>query len=317
MRQSRPSLVFKQEPALQHIHREMFLGNIEKSLRMMYQKARRSHNAIHELMLVAPALYPESLPDKETFEWHRHSAYLTYHWETFHLAHTSFQQALCGSYNAAFTLLRTSLELLVRGAFFDCLAYKRFRDNSGVMDRDPHSIQVKKGLLEIIRLHPALEDNLEKVSISIYDLLEQVIDDPKFRLRVKTMMEQLSEWGLFQGIKETKETVMSLYSELSKDVHVLPDRTDIGKVVIHSPRDLFKTPRLMRKILSEYLDSLKDTTDIGIALTINVLQENIERYDEARDYLEQLLRSRDFRSLLLKHAPTAIQLTLGKHNPRY
>jgi hypothetical protein len=294
----------------------MSLENIEKSLRMMYEKARRSHNAIHQLMLAAPNLYPEPLPGEKTFEWHRHSAFLTCHWEIFHLAHTSYQQALCGNYNAAFTLLRTSLELVIRGAFFDCLAYKRFRDSSGVIDREPHSIQVKRKLLEIIRLRPAVEYNLEKVSISIYDNLEQVIDDPKFRVPVKTMIGQLSEWGLFQGIKNTKETVTSFYSELSKDVHVLPDRTDIGKVVIHSPRDLFKTPRPMRRILSEYLDSLKDTMDIGIVLTINVLQDNIEQHDEARDYLEQLLRNRDFRSLLLKHSPTAIQLTLGKHSPR-
>lgn len=312
MRRSQLNFALVQEPAIPHILREMSLGNIEKSLRMMYQKARRSHNAIHQLMLVGPNLFPRQSPHVKTFEWHRNSAFITYHWETFHLAHASFQQALCGCYNAAFILLRASLELLVRGAFFDCLAHKRFRDNSCVLDREQRSTLVKESLLNVIRLDPAIENDLERASIAIYDKLEHVMDDPKFRIPVKTMIEQLSKWNIFQGISNTSNGVWSLYSMLSKDVHVIPDRTDIGKVLIYAPRDLFKTPRLMRRTLSQYLDALTETMDIGIALTINLLRDNVERYEEARQYLRRLTRDPEFRRLLLRQAPRVVRLAL--HN---
>ena len=48
-------------------------------------------------------------------------------------AHRAFWEALAGYYNVANIILRSVLELVIYGAFWECLAHKRFRENAEVI----------------------------------------------------------------------------------------------------------------------------------------------------------------------------------------
>jgi len=302
------------DSAVSHTLAEISLESIKKSLSMMYRKAAKSHNAIHQFILVAPKLFPSPPLPRKGKEWHKNSAFLTYHWEAFHSAHRSFHEAVLGGYNAAFILLRATLELLIRGAFFECLAHKKFRDTSKWLDKEFHAAKLKRFIEDVIKLRPSIEQDLETISVAIYDKLEPVIDEPEFRVPVKTMVMQLEKWGILRGVKNPSQTIWDLYQILSKDVHVLPDRTDIGKALLYAPKDLFKTPKLLRKQLAEYLHALKEVMDIGIIVELNILRDNLVKYEQAKDYVGRLLRDREFRYLELKHTPKLIQMVTATHD---
>lgn len=107
--------------ALNHTLKELEILNTIKSLEKgKYEKLQEAHDSIHEFIYLAPVCCSKQA------NWHSKSAFLTYHWEAFHLAHRSFLEALTGYYNAAYILLRGTLELLLKGAFWECLVIKSF-----------------------------------------------------------------------------------------------------------------------------------------------------------------------------------------------
>jgi hypothetical protein len=118
------------EEAFNHILKEIGILNIIKSLRKgKFKKLQEAHDSIHEFIYLAPICCPKQA------NWHSKSAFLTYHWEAFHLAHRAFLEALSGYYNTAYILLRGTLELLLKGAFWECLAHKKFRDKADVIKK--------------------------------------------------------------------------------------------------------------------------------------------------------------------------------------
>ena len=136
---------------------------------MSFESLQKAHDAIHEFMLLAPLSVPSKI---DTTGWHRKSAFLTYQWEAFHHAHRSLIEALCGYYNVAFILLRATFELLIRGAFWECLSHKTFRDNSQVLDNDKQGKAIKGWLNSIFEAAPNIEEEFEQISASIYDKIE-------------------------------------------------------------------------------------------------------------------------------------------------
>lgn len=205
--------------AYSHIITELHIDNLKDSLRLRFEEIRKVHDAIHEFILIAPAMFP-----CEGVSWHSKSAFLLYHWETFDSAHRSLIEALCGYYNVAFTLLRSVLELLLKGAFFERLAHRKFRENSSQLDKDKGGRNLKTFLNEITKQAPSVADELERISASIYDKIALIVDNPKFRPRIKTIIKQLKDWEILDPIPNADLYVWNLYQILSKDVHVIPDR---------------------------------------------------------------------------------------------
>lgn len=159
--------------AYSHIIKELQLGNLEGSLKVKYDEVWRSHDAIHEFMLLAPKMFP--FPKGPS--WHTRSSFLLYHSETFNTAHRSLIEALCSYYNVSFILLRSVLELLLKGAFFECLAHKDFRKDAPVLSRDKRGKNLLEWLNEIVKRAPAIEDEFEKMSGGIYDKIAPIVDD--------------------------------------------------------------------------------------------------------------------------------------------
>lgn len=270
--------------AYSHIIREIRLENLKDSLGVRYDKIQKTHDAIHEFMLLAPTMFP--FPRGAS--WHTKSAFLLYHSETFDSAHRSFIEALCGYYNVAFVILRSSLELLLKGAFFECLAHKDFREKSPILDKDKSGRNLKVFLNEIIKRAPSIDDEFKITSGGIYDKIASIVDNPNFRPRMKTIIKQLKDWEILNPIPNADQQIWKIYQAFSKDVHVIPDRTDIGKVLLLKPKDLFKRKKVYPHLLEEYLEHLHEVIDFGIVIELNILKDNLEHKEVNTNLRERL-----------------------------
>jgi hypothetical protein len=275
------------ESAYRHTIEELGLDNIEPSFRAEFENLQKAHDAIHEYMLIAPTLFP-SQADAET-DWHRKSAFFTNHWEAFNHAHRSLIEALCAYYSVAFILLRATLELMIRGAFWECLSHKRLRENSHVLDDCKPGRKIKKWLDAVFERAPDAEEEFERVSATIYDKISPIIEDPEFRLPFKTFIRQLDQWDIFNPIPKAEEWIYEgIYGRLSADVHVIPDRTDIGQRLIAESSEIFHQ-ELLPDVLREYANSLHEIMDLAIVIELNIMADYIKKYDEVKANFEERL----------------------------
>ena len=298
--------------AIEHLNSELGLDNTRVSFEFNFEKSRKVHDSMHEFISITPLIFPESASKKDAF-FHRKSAYLLYHWEIFDLAHRSFIEAHCGYYNAAFILLRSTLELIIRGAFFECLAHKEFRDKSNVMDKDKRGANLKNFLRDQIKHSPKTENDLETISACIYDEISRIILNREFDPPFAVMVRQLSMWGILDGIDKPLETVIGTYGKLSPDVHVLPDQTDVGRVLLYGNGKLFEKRKVIPKVLDDFLDISHKIIDVGIVVTLNLMKRSILQYDEVKQQLVKRIKSPEFLSLNLKYTMGRIkQLTQAR-----
>ena len=299
------------EQAIEHLTSELGLDNTKTSLELLFEKSRKAHDSIHEFILIAPLMLPSTPPGKDA-SFHRKSAYILYHWEAFDLAHRSFIEAHCAYYNAAFILLRSTLELIIRGAFFECLAHREFREKSDIIDEDQRGTNLKKFILDIIKFAPETGRDFERISASICDKISKIIMNRNFDPSFAVMVKQLSAWGIFDGIDKPSRAVNALYGKLSPDVHALPDQTDVGRVLLYGSGKLFGPREVMPKVLEEFLDILHKVTDIGVLITLNIWKSNILEYDEVREQFGKRVNDPEFITLDLKYATKRIKQLLNE-----
>jgi hypothetical protein len=255
--------------ALSHTLKEIEIPNIVASVEINFWEIQKAHDSIHEFIYLAPLCLPK---DKS---WHEKSAFLTYHFQTFYQAHRSYLETLSGHYNAGYTLLRNVLELLLKGAFWECLAHKNFRDDSGVLEKEDKSKKLKLLLNERINDESGIEKQLEEVSVTIHDMIVDVIENPAYRPYMRTIVKQLEAWDIFNPISNPWRVVNNFYGELSADVHVIPDKTDIGRRLL-SQKDLFET-EVIPDELRKFMKVLHGVVDIGMVIELNVLSDWINQ----------------------------------------
>jgi hypothetical protein len=274
--------------AYRHTLGELGLENIKPSFRLEFESLQKAHDAINEFMLLAPLLFPS----QANAEFHRKSAFLLpYQGTAFDHAHRSLIESLCGYYNVAFVLLRTTLELVIKGAFWECLSHKEYRQSSQVLDKDDRGKKIKEWLNEIFNSVPNVEEVFETISASIYDKIRPVIEEAEFRPGVKTIVRQLSQWGIFNPIPDPTTSVYEeIYGRLSADVHVVPDRTDIGQRML-DPSSQILEQEILQNTLSEYAHCLHQVMDLAILVELNILRDLIEEYDEAKANLSERLET--------------------------
>jgi hypothetical protein len=108
----------------------------------------------------------------------RSSAFLLYKWEaTVEHLRAALCLALSANYNSAFTLLRNSLELLVKGAFYECLAHKKYREGVWRLSVEDDASKLREALLRKLRDDPDEEQKLEETSARIFDLISGLLYD--------------------------------------------------------------------------------------------------------------------------------------------
>jgi hypothetical protein len=206
----------------------------------------------------------------------------------FQHAHRSLLEALCGYYTVAFVLLRTTLELLLKGAFWECLSHKEFRDNSPILDASAPGREIKSWLQAIFKEAPHIEGEFEQISAGIFDKVGFRIEESTFRPSIKTLVQQLDRWGIFNPIDDPVSILYErMYKRLSADVHVVPDRTDIGRRLV-AEQDLFEQ-NVIPDLIREYATTLHEIMDIAIVIELNVMRDLIERLRPVRLKLAERL----------------------------
>jgi len=214
----------------------------------------------------------------------------------FYQAHRSLLEALSGYYNAAYTLLRNTLELILKGAFWECMAHKKYRDRAEIIRETGTKIgNSKKTLIDwlsdIIRQKPSIEEELEKTSAGIYDKISPLFEDETFEKivpKVKPIVKQLANWKIFDPIQESispEKYIYSFYKKLSADVHVAPDKTNIGKRLL-AEKDLFEI-EVIPEELNRYAEDLHRVMDIGIVVELNILEDILN--EQSKKWLDDRL----------------------------
>jgi len=298
------SVKFKE--AFSHCLKELNIPNIAISLqRCDFEKIRKAHDSIHEFVLIPTGL----ITSNKNFQ--TKSAFLIYHSEAFDQAHRSLLEALTGYYNAAYTLLRNTLELILKGAFWECMAHKKYRDRAEIIKKTGAKIgNSKKTLIDwlsdIIRQKPSIEEELEKTSAGIYDKTSPLFEDEILRKivpSVRSIVEQLANWEIFdpiQRIIDPVEYVYDLYKKLSADVHVAPDKTNIVKRLL-AEKELFET-EVIPDELNGYAEDLHRVMDIGIVVELNILEDILN--EKSKKWLNERLDV--IKKLELSYASTKI-----------
>ena len=274
--------------ALSHILKEIKIPNIVSSIEINFEEIQKAHDSIHEFIYLAPLCLPKNK------SWHEKSAFLTYHYITLDMAHRSLLDALAGYYNAANILLRSTLELLIRGAFLECLAHKEFRDKLEKSETKKGKKTLKGWLIDLIKQRSDIEDELEGTSAAIFDKTAIIFEDPKFRKKFiyrpnfREIVEQIADWNIFDPIQDPVELVNDkIYGELSNNAHVIPDKTDIGRRIL-SQKELFKT-EVNPDELSKFVKVLHEVVDIGIIIELNILSDWINQDREVKNRLRERL----------------------------
>jgi hypothetical protein len=243
---------------------------------------------------------------KSIFE--QSSAFILYQWEaTVEHMRLALCLALSANYNSAFTLLRNSLELLIKGAFYECLAHKNYREGVWKLSVEDDASKLREELLKKLLDDPDEEQKLEENSVRIFDLISGLLYDyyPNFR---KAVVPQLIWWNLFHPLEKADRELNALYTKLSLDVHEHPDKTTVGRIIIQGGEP-FESPQPLRESLDEFIQLLNRVMDIGTVLTLNVLRTKRDS-NEVRIIVSQLISEHDLTELpsypLTRRAVSAI-----------
>lgn len=280
-----------------HLEEEIGIPNIALSLSKDDGKIEKIHRSIHEFVCL-----PAQLIDSEEL-FQAHSAFfVVYHGEIFDVAHRSLLETLSGHYNEGYILLRTVLELLVKGTFLNCIAHEDYRNDCDIDDKT-----VKKLIKEIksqIRNKSSLNELEEKSSLILAN--KSVID--KNRFRFDKLIHQLGKWGILDPIDDSKD-VYKIYGSLSGNVHINIYNLDISRRLVNN-KPLFETKVIFEE-LDTYLDVLKDLMDLAIIMELNLIENEIIASKSVKDMLEK--RILEISELDLHYTNEKIKKILSSH----
>lgn len=238
--------------------------------------------------------------------FYQKSAFIVYHWESFRTINNSYKFALASQYNNAYVLLRCALETVIRGTFFQCLTMDEFLYNSKFIDRDKKA----KKLIDIIKgkkgQNSRINQELGNVSAGIYDLISSYLNKKKYQPLFSTILKQIIEWNFLVPSEHSfDEIYKELYASLSKNVHILPDYTDIAKAFENEPVSPYQLVNFNLSHLKLYLKILNQIMDINSLLVVNLLKNNLE-YPEVHQKVK-IEYSRDtFQTLPLQYTKTRL-----------
>jgi len=147
----------------------------------------------------------------------------------------------------------------------------------------------KEWLEQVFERSQGVEEQLEQTSAMIYDIIGPRMEDPNFLPSMRTMVHQLADWDMFNPVPKAESTVYKeIYGRLSADVHVVPNRLDIGRRITSESPDIFRQEMLPEE-LHKYVASLHALMDLAVVIELNVMKSLVDEYDESRDNLTKRL----------------------------
>jgi hypothetical protein len=178
------------------------------------------------------------------------------------------------------------------------MAHRNYRDRAEIIKKTGVKIGKSKislvdWLNELIKQKPSIENELERTSAGIYDKISPLFEDETLRKiipNVKSIVKQLAAWEIFgpiQEIMDPVEYVYDFYRELSADVHVAPDKTNIGRRLL-AKKELFEI-EVIPDELNKYAEVLHRVMDIGIVVELNILEDIVIKNEELKKWLSERL----------------------------
>ncbi len=204
-------------------------------------------------------------------------AFLMYHWDAGQMAGISLSNGLCGQYNAGFTLLRSYLELLLKGSYFQCLSQKEFREDPNKVLKPLDSVSILTSNMSSLISQEHVDDiDLEKDSILVFQVLRGHWSQDLFHPEVRSIARQVEGWGMLEGMEGNPVGLISeLYSELSQNVHERVEYTDSGRAV-EEGTEIFEWPApILGQSLSEFLHDFHLAMEVGVISVLNQLARQI------------------------------------------
>ena len=143
--------------------------NLKRTLQEMNQQSLARAWGVLGLLT---EFLPTFLNSTETL--HRTSVFWIYYDHSVHLARRAWTEALCLYYGPGHSMLRNALESLIRGAFWEGMAHRKFRADAQVVRRTGGKIGMEtKTLLDwfadVFKHDPNAEDELEQKSGAVFD----------------------------------------------------------------------------------------------------------------------------------------------------
>ncbi len=237
-------------------------------------------------------------------EFKSRTAFLLYQYEAYHMAQISFREALIGNYTTSYILLRNYFELIIKGAFWECIAHKKYRKT--LKSETKRSILIK-GLLDLmIKENPEIEKSLETLSGSIFDKIRVIYEDPKYLNELikkehkkefhspslYEMSDALSKWNIFEPINKIysenqTDAVYDFYRVLSRYTHAEPEMTHIGRRLVLEKDDIF-TKDFIEEDLEEFIKFSHSLVDLGMLIELNILGDLIIQNKDAITYIKRI-----------------------------
>jgi hypothetical protein len=119
------------------------------------------------------------------------------------------------------------------------------------------------------------------------------------------MIKQLIEWEIIDIPNSFSAIYDNLYRDLSKDVHVVPDATDMGRRIL-AEKD-FMEIEVMPEELTKYMNTLHQVMELGIVIELNILRDWVQLGDKTK--LKERLTTLD--DLGLHHSVTKLKVLTG------
>ncbi len=131
----------------------------------------------------------------------------------------------------------------------------------------------------------------------------QFVHIPTFSVTVN----QLIEWEIIDIPNSFAVVYKKLHADLSKDVHVVPDATDMGRRLL-AEKD-FMENKVIPEELTKYMKTLHEVIDLGITIELNILKDWIMLGDniKVKERLDTL------RDLGLKHSLGKLEALMQQH----
>lgn len=284
-----------------HRNREEFDMAVGKSIANFPGEVEASYQLSGLFILLPLWFHSISNKNEVTRVFEKRSAYLIYHWESFSTIENSFYLALASQYSNAYILLRATLETLIRGAFCEGLTHKEYRENVDFKDlkTDKKAKRFFKLIRTLMEEDSNIDTELETLSVGIYDLIGPLSNHHKFQPSFKTIVKQIQKWGFLRGLDNPMEIIyQNHYAFLSKNVHVIPDMTDIGRALINESTNPYQLTIFSSSYLKQYLHEFNQIIDIGILLVVNIMSKNL-RIDTVRQKVLTEVMRKDFQRLPL------------------
>lgn len=227
----------------------------------------------------------------------------------------SFIDALSGYYCCAFTLLRHSVEGLIKGAHYECLAREKYRNIGNIEDeikkRGETIKTIKWWINSQITKNPLLKDEIEKSSVILFDEMEKMgileeKDTSIYSFNYSEKIQHLNSWKILDPIEDPEKEWRQMYDFLSKEAHCYPLHTEFGKLLSQEGIERIYSIGVLPKQLNTFFKFLHKALDWTIVILLNILKEEIETRANIKEWLKKELTHIEL-ALKLKYSSLKIK----------